>query len=75
MARKLSLQQHQIRRLRADARKLEAVARHLREEARMLAREDKAEHARAGFFVKTAKVDNQTVIEPMPIENLFEEEE
>lgn len=58
----------QIKRLRSDARKLDAIANHLRSEAKELAAglkaDEKAEAARTNFFSKPAKVDPGLTLTP-----------
>ena len=58
----------QIKALRRDARKLDTIAKHLRQEAQELAArlkaDERAEAARANFFSKKAKVDNETILTP-----------
>ena len=73
MTKKLTMHQAEIKRLRSDARKLETVARHLRDDARRLAREEKLEQARVGFFAKESKIDPSLILEPIPA--VFEEDE
>jgi len=58
----------QIKRLRSDARKLDAIANHLRQEAKELAAglkaDERAEKARANFYSKPAKVDPGLTLTP-----------
>ncbi len=69
----------EIKRLRADARRLDTIAKHLRERAKQLAdglkADEKAERARVNFFSKKSSIDPGLVLTPDAPENLFEGEE
>lgn len=67
-----------IKRLRSDARRLDAIANHLRQEAKELAAgiktDERAERARTNFFSKPAAVDPVLTLTPDPAD-LFDQAE
>lgn len=64
----MNIYQSEIKRLRADARKLTVIAKHLRQSANELGREhkrdQKAAAIRSNFYSKPASIDGETPLVP-----------